>query len=219
MPGSTVAFVTSVVPDAPSMMSGPSAVSVQSAGTAVPPLLLVTCLTSVSCAGASTFVSEHVADSPSASVQGCGGAEQRAQARGARPRARRVARRSVRLEDAVAAGIDRGVGDRGAAGHAGDRRRSRRVQRPVGRDRGAAEEVLDGLDQREMRGLVVVDDRARRDVVGIQGDGRRRERRRAGTRPRARGVRARRRPARLGEVVRAGGHDLVRHRRSCRSGP
>ena len=53
---------------APEIGVGPFAVSVKSAATAVPPLSLTTCLTSVSSGAMSSFVIVHVALSASASV-------------------------------------------------------------------------------------------------------------------------------------------------------
>ena len=48
MPAGTTTFVTAVLPVGPVSVVGPAALSVQAVATAVPPLLFVTCLTSVS---------------------------------------------------------------------------------------------------------------------------------------------------------------------------
>ncbi len=129
-------------PGGPGDRGRPVAVSVQSVGTAVPPLSLVTVLTSVRCAAWSLLLIVHVADTPSGSTRlvpvrvpavhdhAPGGVPGRAG-----------------LGQGVRAGADRGVGHRGRPGGPGDRGRPGRGQRPVGRHRGAAVVVGDRLDQ------------------------------------------------------------------------
>ena len=67
-PHSPAAFVTVALPVAPEIGVGPAALNVQSVGTAVPPLSLVTVFTNVSWAGMSLLLIVHVADCPSASA-------------------------------------------------------------------------------------------------------------------------------------------------------
>ena len=68
MPALTGAAVTAALPVAPEIGVGPAALNVQSVGTAVPPLSLVTVFTNVSWAGMSLLVIVHVADCPSANA-------------------------------------------------------------------------------------------------------------------------------------------------------
>ena len=69
MPALTVALVTAPDPEGPVIEVGPVAVSVQLAGTAVPPVApLVTTFTSVNVAGTSSLVKVHTPDWPDVRV-------------------------------------------------------------------------------------------------------------------------------------------------------
>ena len=116
----------------------------------------------------------------------------------ARPGARRVARRTP------------GLGERVGAGCARDWGRARGAQRPSGRQRGPAIVVHDDLDELQVRGLVVICDRARRRLAECKRN-RIAALRPAHARPRTRGVP--RGAAGLGERVRPREH--IRRNATC----
>ena len=68
MPTRTAASVTAGLPLVPLIGVGPSAESVQSFGSAVPPWVLLTCLISVSVGATAVLVIVHVALLPTATV-------------------------------------------------------------------------------------------------------------------------------------------------------
>ena len=156
VPAFTWALVTGADPVVPEIGVGPAAASVHAAGRALPPLSFVTVFTSVRCAGWSSLLIVHVADVPTGNTNELpvNVPAVHDQAPGEYPAG------PADSDNVYVPRVHRRVGHRRRPGRPRNRRRTSRRKGPRRRKCAAAVVVRHRLHQRQMRRLVVVDERA-----------------------------------------------------------